>query len=448
MVFLENLINNLVITITLSGAAALVAYRMPKRKHFTLRVVLCVAVILGIAIGFSYFNAFIRTNVPFKFNAYGSTPIVWASGAKFTTLYIFLVGAVLICFDCNIWSAVFCSTAAYCLQHISQRFYSIFELLLWPTINSYLKYFAIFAVTSVFCAIFYFIFIWKKKYEYKNIMVDNKLQIFAAACVVTIASFVNTFAISAAYWSKPSVVYVYIFSIIACFLSLMLELSLLSSKTKENELTAIKRILHEEREQYLKEKENVKIINIKCHDLKHQIRSLENKISGAELKEIAAAVDIYDSAIKTGSEALDLILSQKSLYCRQKDIKLTCLINGSKLDFIAEHELYSLFGNALDNAIDSVEKLAADKRIISITETRYGELINIRIENYFEGKISFEDGLPETSKNKNYHGFGMKSMKLILSRHGGSLKTHTNGNIFVLDFFIPEKKKEDAVFAS
>ena len=52
------------------------------------------------------------------------------------------------------------------------------------------------------------------------------------------------------------------------------------------------------------------IINIKCHDLKHQIGMLENMDSSERkeaIKELQRAVIIYDSIIKTGNDTLDLI---------------------------------------------------------------------------------------------------------------------------------------------
>lgn len=62
-------------------------------------------------------------------------------------------------------------------------------------------------------------------------------------------------------------------------------------------------------------------------------------------------------------------------------------------------DISALFGNALDNAIESVRKIAdPDKRLIHVSVQRQKGFLRIRIENCFEGKIRFENGMPVTSK--------------------------------------------------
>lgn len=79
----------------------------------------------------------------------------------------------------------------------------------------------------------------------------------------------------------------------------------------------------------------------------------------------------YEAQNKTGNEVLDTILTSKSLYCQQHGITLTCVADGAALDFMDTMDLCSLFGNALDNAIESVEKLPdSEQRLIHLVVTR------------------------------------------------------------------------------
>lgn len=43
--------------------------------------------------------------------------------------------------------------------------------------------------------------------------------------------------------------------------------------------------------------------------------------------------------------------------------------------------------------------------------------------NYFSGTRRMEDGFPVTTKTEEegFHGYGMKSMRLIAEKYGGSL---------------------------
>ena len=50
----------------------------------------------------------------------------------------------------------------------------------------------------------------------------------------------------------------------------------------------------------------------------------------------------------------------------------------------------------------------------------------------------FADGLPVTTKsNRQYHGFGMKSMRHLATKYGGSLVTSVKDHVFSLQILLP-----------
>ncbi len=102
-------------------------------------------------------------------------------------------------------------------------------------------------------------------------------------------------------------------------------------------------------------------------------------------------------------------------------------------------DIYSLFGNALDNAIESVKKLTDDeKRIIDLLAVRNGNLIRIEVSNYYEGELSFRDGLPVTTKaNDGYHGHGLKSIRMIIEKYDGSFHISAEEGMFRLTLVLP-----------
>ena len=112
------------------------------------------------------------------------------------------------------------------------------------------------------------------------------------------------------------------------------------------------------------------------------------------------------------------------------------MIDGTKLDFIQDGDLYCIFGNLMDNALEAVTKIHnEDKRIINITVKSKDNLLLIQQDNYFEGDVKFdEDGLPITSKkDTNYHGFGIQSIKLLVEKYNGTITTFTNNDVFHLN---------------
>ena len=196
-------------------------------------------------------------------------------------------------------------------------------------------------------------------------------------------------------------------------------------------------LLHKSEEQYSLNKENIDLINIKCHDLKHQIREFGSKenVDKNAIKELENIIKIYDSNIKTGNEALDLILTEKSLICTKNHILLKFYGDCECLSFMEKVDLYSLFGNAIDNAIEAVSKENDENlKTINLIVRGVHSLITIRVENYFTGNIILnQEGLPiTTKKDRDYHGYGLKSIKYIVEKYNGDFRINIEDNIFSL----------------
>ena len=148
---------------------------------------------------------------------------------------------------------------------------------------------------------------------------------------------------------------------------------------------------------------------------------------------------IYDSIVKTGNEVLDTVLTEKSLLCEKEHITMTCVADGSKLGFMDAVDLYTIFGNALDNAIESALTIPdPERRVIAVTVYTRSSLLLIQLENYYEGSLTFADGLPVTTKEHNgYHGYGMKSIRFTAEKYGGVVTVNTADNLFILRISIP-----------
>lgn len=65
----------------------------------------------------------------------------------------------------------------------------------------------------------------------------------------------------------------------------------------------------QQKEHYRIAKENIDIINRKCHDLKHQIAALRDMCTKEErekyIEEIQDSIQIYEAMVKTGNDVLD-----------------------------------------------------------------------------------------------------------------------------------------------
>ena len=216
------------------------------------------------------------------------------------------------------------------------------------------------------------------------------------------------------------------------------------SDEKISEINFINQMLRERQNQYQLAKENIALINQKSHDLKNQVLLLKNSqdesIKNRYIKELSKNIQIYDSVFHTGNEVFDTLLTEKGLLCEKNHITIKCIVDGEQLGFMDPIDLYALFGNALDNAIESVLQLKEEeRRIINLNVRREQEMLICSIENYIDSKLEFVDGLPKTTKeNEEYHGFGLKSMQYTVKKYQGYMTVNVENQIFVVRFLFPK----------
>ena len=352
-------------------------------------------------------------------------------------------------YECPLWTSVFCCSMAYSLENLSsavERTIGVaWPLSTYPTplIQGSIRYW-VFSLL-VFAAV-YPLFI--KRIE-KNglLLIDDPVVVVVAALVIVINMMLDLVVkdiivpdLGVPEYDTTMLNAIYL---LLCVYIMYSVFEIVYNRRLQMNMAAIERLRATEARQYQMSRENIEAINIKCHDLKHQIRALASgdaTVSSRVLDEISREVDVYDSVVKSGNDALDTILTEKSLYCEKHGITLSCIADGAALDFVEPTDLYSFFGNALDNAIEAVERMAdPERRSIGLVVRRTGDMVSIHVENYFDGNISFGgEGLPNTRKpDEANHGFGVRSMRMIAESLGGSLTCRTQEDVFHLDALIP-----------
>ena len=211
------------------------------------------------------------------------------------------------------------------------------------------------------------------------------------------------------------------------------------------ELEAVQNVLQNQYQQYKVSRESIELINYKYHDLKHQIEvirsGIDTEAGSALLDRMEAEIKQYELQNKTGNNVLDTVLTTKSMYCDKHHITLTIVADGHLIDFMDVMDICSVFGNALDNAIESVMKIAdKEKRLIHLSVSQQKEFVMIRVENYYEETLQYEEGhLITTKKNKDMHGYGIKSIQYIVNKYDGAMDINVEDQWFSLKILIPLK---------
>jgi len=362
--------------------------------------------------------------------------------AIYMLMFLFTVCIALMCFNKPIGDIVFGAIAAYALQNLNYRIYSLLEL--YGVIYRFsqgvnIQYYIaslIFnaAITVISCALAYLFTVRRLRAQKgENIFSIKVLALSAITLVVTVflCGTANT------YWWQHWYLCVVVcwFSIITCFFVLCLYSGALQQANLVYEMAVIKKLWEMDKLNYEQSKESAEIINIKCHDLKYKLEEIKasgGKLPDDEIAEMENAVEKYDCKSDTGCPPLDVLLTEKAFYCKSHGIRFTSYSDGGALNFMSATDIYSLFGNLLSNAIEASERLKNDDlKVIALRIFNRGDLIAIEAENYYEGKISFVGEVPVSRKeDKNWHGFGVKSMKMLVKKYGGDMYISTDSNVF------------------
>lgn len=411
-------LSNFITTVEILAAELIFLYSFPKRNRFLLRLLGALVVCLLAA---AYLPESVKTENSALSSLYTFFRYIYLLGLT--------IGAMAFSYKAAFTPVLSACAAGYAVQHASSRL-AIIVGIAFPALFSGVQFhYRLFLLEAI---VFPFVYLLAallcgravaKKHIYRD---ENPLfSLISVAMVLCCIGFSRL----------PSEISVWLFAIALCVFALLVQFAMHSAASLREENRAIKRVMEETAKRYESSKENVDLINIKCHDLKYRLLSLDGKLSREEIDSMLKCVDIYDRTFSTNNEALDTILAEKSLQYQKEGVEFTFMGDGKALSFMKVTDIYALFGNALDNAIEAVKRLREpEKRVISLTIEDRGELVAVNISNYFEGKLVFEGGLPSTSKEQEpgYHGFGLKSIRLIMEEYGGSMTVSVDGGMFNL----------------
>ena len=186
------------------------------------------------------------------------------------------------------------------------------------------------------------------------------------------------------------------------------------------------------------------------HDFKNHIICIEKllekgqfQLANEYVKDLKEEVIETYTWIKTGNHAVDAILNLKKSEGAQKKIEMDMKINIPDNLTIKPLDLCTILGNALDNSIEANERLKSqDKRYIDLKINPYKDYLFIEILNPSSINPIGEDGkLKTTKKDKENHGFGMKSIEAVVEKYKGILHYEYNDGKFILNIMLPIGKE-------
>ena len=217
----------------------------------------------------------------------------------------------------------------------------------------------------------------------------------------------------------------------------------ISELLTQKELYAMRHVLSSQYEQFRNYQESEEMLHMMQHDLKHQIEGLRGETNElkreAWLDKIEKELDKWWLPQRTGNAVFDTILSAKLRRARQLDVRITCVADGALLNRLHVADICTIFGNALDNALESVVMIPdPQKRLIHVSVSEQKNFIFINVSNTLGTElIESEDSLLTTKRDKKNHGYGLKGIKYAAGKYGGHVNYKAEDGWFRLNILIP-----------
>ncbi len=181
------------------------------------------------------------------------------------------------------------------------------------------------------------------------------------------------------------------------------------------------------------------------HDVKNHFLAIQS-MSGSSteineyLSELLPQFEGYETQVRTGNDAVDAILSEKIQRAYPDGIRFNVCLDLSTLDHIKTVDLITIFGNAVDNAIEALRNVEGDEKFVFIKSSVFANNVILRFQNSYAGNVEMKNGMPVTSKkNAEMHGIGISSIRNAVSRYGGTVTTKADNDTkeFTLVVMLP-----------
>ena len=179
------------------------------------------------------------------------------------------------------------------------------------------------------------------------------------------------------------------------------------------------------------------------HDMRHHLALIGGYLADGDIEKAEKYVKLTQTDIEKitpnrycENNTVNLTLSSFAAKAKSKDVVLAVEAGLPQSLSISETELCALLSNGLDNAIEAAAQAANEQlRKVRISCQTHKSNLLIFIENSFMGKVVMENGLPQSLREG--HGFGVKSMTMIVEKNNGYCSFEAKDGIFTLRIVLP-----------
>lgn len=166
------------------------------------------------------------------------------------------------------------------------------------------------------------------------------------------------------------------------------------------------------------------------HDISKYIRAVEAETaSGSSLSQLQDMVNSIASVVDVQNQVVSVILNEYVQLAKDSNTTLTLDVQIPEQLPITAADLYILFGNTLDNALEACATLPENERQIFFQLRMHNQMLFYRISN------PYSDNHPKRKRNQ-FHGYGLKNVQECIKRNNGRVEITSGDHLFVVSVLI------------
>lgn len=180
------------------------------------------------------------------------------------------------------------------------------------------------------------------------------------------------------------------------------------------------------------------------HDMNNHMLCIDSLLQDGNIDEARKYIQSLSTIFRSQSKVeyeenyiLGALLNEKLRKAKELNTVINKKIDVHRRLNIKNMDWCTLFGNALDNAIEALEKVNEKERKLSIIVKNSNDILSVKITNSLNEKLIKEGDSFKTAKPDAYlHGLGLSNIKECVDKYKGEMRITVNKNEFTLVFIL------------
>lgn len=220
-------------------------------------------------------------------------------------------------------------------------------------------------------------------------------------------------------------------------------LSKISKEHRENIKNSLLVMQIKEQEESISKMKNVyDEIRRTRHNIKEQYGCVRELLSNGKydeamdyLSEIQIPNLLTNPLTVTDNDTLNAILSYLSHKCSDSNIKLSCLISSNDIACFSAADISVILTNLVNNSLEACINSSVSEIKLELYEQKNYFCISVK-NPIVESVLIKNPFLATTKQDKDMHGFGVESVKLLAEKYNGITKFREDGLIFIAEVWL------------